>query len=78
MRTVELDQLKIIDPFYLAPWQDTLEARILSRDKAEKWVKAPSEVTVFIDTSIRNGNAGVGLYCPIQNQGHTYTKDRWG
>jgi ribonuclease HI len=69
LQTINLDDLEKIDPFCLAPWQAGMEARIPEREDAEKWTGMSNEVKVFVDASYRNHNAGIGLYCPLENQG---------
>lgn len=77
LQAIELDKLETIEPFCLAPWQEPIEACIPDREEAQKWVGAPHEVKMFTDASYRNDNAGVGLYCPIENKGSVTMKDKW-
>ena len=77
LQAVGLGKLETIEPFSLAPWQEAIEACIPDREEAQKWTAAPHEVKVLTDASYRNSNAGVGLYCPIENKGNVFTRDKW-
>ena len=51
LESVKLTELEKIDLFCLPPWQQGIEAHILSREEAQKWAEESDELKVFVDAS---------------------------
>jgi len=62
MAEIPAKQLPKLQPFCIAPWENTLEASLQASEVDRAWTPREKRLYIYSATSYKKGNIGVGIY----------------